>query len=61
VIEQQIPKMGGDGGAIVLDADGSMAFPFNTEGMARGWIGADGVPHVALYSNEQLPSVEPAN
>jgi beta-aspartyl-peptidase (threonine type) len=55
VIERQIPQMGGDGGAIVLGADGSMAFPFNTEGMARGWIGADGVPHVALYSSEQLP------
>jgi L-asparaginase / beta-aspartyl-peptidase len=61
VIEQQIPKMGGDGGAIVLGADGSMAFPFNTEGMARGWIGADGVPHVALYSNEQLPPASPAD
>jgi L-asparaginase / beta-aspartyl-peptidase len=61
VIEQQIPKMGGDGGAIVLGADGSVALPFNTEGMARGWIGADGVPHVALYSNEQLPPAPSAD
>jgi beta-aspartyl-peptidase (threonine type) len=61
VIERQIPEMGGDGGAIVLGADGSMAFPFNTEGMARGWIGADGVPHVALYSSEQLPPVKAAD
>ncbi len=54
VIDQEIPAMGGDGGAIILSADGSAATPFNTEGMARGWIGADGVPHVALYSGETL-------
>lgn len=55
VIDRAIPKMGGDGGAIVLGADGSAAFPFNTEGMFRGWIGTDGVPHVAIYSNDPLP------
>lgn len=55
VINQVIPKLGGDGGAIVLGADGAIATPFNTEGMYRGWIGADGVPHVALYSSETLP------
>jgi L-asparaginase / beta-aspartyl-peptidase len=55
VINQIIPKLGGDGGAIVLGADGAIGTPFNTEGMYRGWIGADGVPHVALYSDETLP------
>ena len=60
VINQIIPKLGGDGGAIVLAADGSLATPFNTEGMYRGWIGADGVPHVALYSDDKLPSHTPA-
>ena len=59
VINQVIPKLGGDGGAIVLGADGAIATPFNTEGMYRGWIGADGVPHVALYDDESLPSVPP--
>ncbi|MFC3659830.1 isoaspartyl peptidase/L-asparaginase family protein [Luteimonas notoginsengisoli] len=54
VINQEIPAMGGDGGAIVLAANGQVGMPFNTEGMARGWIGADGVPHVALYSDESL-------
>lgn len=54
VINGEIPALGGDGGAIVLSADGRVAMPFNTEGMARGWIGADGVPHVALYSDESL-------
>ncbi|HVI58166.1 MAG TPA: isoaspartyl peptidase/L-asparaginase [Luteimonas sp.] len=54
VIDREIPGMGGDGGAIILAADGRAAMPFNTEGMARGWIGADGEPHVALYSDEAL-------
>jgi beta-aspartyl-peptidase (threonine type) len=54
VINTDIPKAGGDGGAIALGADGSVAFPFNTPGMARGWIGADGVPHVALYKTDTL-------
>ncbi|MGV8931836.1 MAG: isoaspartyl peptidase/L-asparaginase family protein [Luteimonas sp.] len=60
VINQAIPKLGGDGGAIVLAADGGVAMPFNTEGMARGWIGADGVPHVALFADEALPLPGPS-
>jgi beta-aspartyl-peptidase (threonine type) len=28
--------------------------PFNTPGMYRGWIGADGVPHVAIYRTDPL-------
>ncbi len=58
VINDEIPRMGGDGGAIVLGADGSVATPFNTEGMYRGWIGADGVPHVAIYADDALPLPE---
>lgn len=54
VINGVIPKQGGDGGAIALGADGSIAFPFNTGGMYRGWIGADGVPHVAIYKTDTL-------
>ncbi|MGV8943491.1 isoaspartyl peptidase/L-asparaginase family protein [Thermomonas sp.] len=55
VINGDIPKAGGNGGAIALGADGSAAFPFNTGGMFRGWIGADGVPHVAIYKGDALP------
>lgn len=54
VINRDIPTLGGDGGAIVLGADGSVAMPFNTEGMFRGWIGADAVPHVAIYAGDPL-------
>ncbi len=45
-------EAGGTGGVIALDADGNVAMPFNTEGMYRGWIGADGVAHVAIYGDE---------
>jgi L-asparaginase / beta-aspartyl-peptidase len=53
VINKDIPKLGGDGGAIVLGADGSMAMPFNTDGMFRAWVGGDGVVHVAIYADEK--------
>lgn len=55
VINDKIPSLGGDGGAIILSADGAAAAPFNTPGMYRGWIGADGVPHVAIFVGEALP------
>lgn len=48
VILGEIPRLGGDGGAIVLGADGTIATPFNTEGMYRGWIDANGREHVAI-------------
>lgn len=54
VIDQLIPGAGGDGGAIALDANGRVAFPFNTPGMYRGWIGADGVPHVAVFREDTI-------
>ena len=56
VINRDIPAAGGDGGAIALDAAGNIAFPFNTPGMYRGWIGADGVPHVAVFAEDALPT-----
>ncbi len=58
VINQEIPSMGGNGGAIALDAEGHISIPFNTDGMYRGWIGADGVPHVALYGDEDDGTAE---
>lgn len=56
VIDREIPAAGGNGGAIALDAQGHMAFPFNTQGMYRGWIGADAVPHVAIFADEPFPA-----
>ncbi len=53
VINQEIPAMGGSGGAIVLGADGSYALPFNTEGMYRAWMSGAGIPHVAIGNDEE--------
>jgi beta-aspartyl-peptidase (threonine type) len=66
VINQEIPSMGGNGGAIALDAQGHISIPFNTDGMYRGWINADGVPHVAIYGDEddgtaEIPEPAPAD
>jgi beta-aspartyl-peptidase (threonine type) len=52
VINTEIPRLGGDGGAIVLGADGEFATPFNTEGMFRGWVDQGGKAHVAIFPGE---------
>ena len=49
VIHRKLAPVKGEGGVIILDAKGNFAMPFNSEGMYRGWIGADGVPHVEIY------------
>lgn len=59
VINQEIPSMGGNGGGIALDANGTVSMPFNTDGMFRGWIGADGVAHVAIYGDEDDGTGDP--
>jgi len=47
-----IPKLGGDGGVIALDAQGNFATPFNSQGMFRGWIDRDGKIHTAIYAEK---------
>ena len=49
-LENLKPKIG-DGGCIILDRNGNFSMPFNTEGMYRGWIAEDGVPHVLIYKD----------
>jgi beta-aspartyl-peptidase (threonine type) len=50
VVMEVIPKLGGDGGVIALDAQGNFATPFNTDGMYRGWIDRDGRTHIAILA-----------
>jgi len=45
----KVGKMGGDGGLIALDKKGNISMPFNTEGMYRGAITADGKIEVNIY------------
>jgi len=49
VIHKKLAPVQGEGGVIILDRKGNFAMPFNSEGMYRGWIGADGAPHVEIY------------
>jgi L-asparaginase / beta-aspartyl-peptidase len=46
---EKVAKIGGTGGLIALDRRGNFAMPFNTSGMYRGFVGADGQPHVLIY------------
>ena len=45
--------MGGDGGAIALDAEGNIAMPFNTPGMYRAWLSPDGSRGTAIFADER--------
>jgi L-asparaginase / beta-aspartyl-peptidase len=49
VILKNLPQLGGDGGLIAVDAKGSIAMPFNTEGMYRGYVKNNGKLMVDIY------------
>lgn len=53
VVQRTLKNAGGEGGVIAIDRKGNFAMEFNSEGMYRGWIGKDGVPHVAIYGEEK--------
>ncbi|WP_316745995.1 isoaspartyl peptidase/L-asparaginase [Pedobacter gandavensis] len=46
---EKVGKMGGDGGLIAMDQQGHVAMPFNTAGMYRGTVTADGKIEVLIY------------
>ncbi|PAW76629.1 MAG: beta-aspartyl-peptidase [Pedosphaera sp. Tous-C6FEB] len=48
VVMRKLVEVGGRGGVIAVDAKGNVAMPFNTEGMYRGVIRADGKPWTAI-------------
>ena len=41
--------LGGDGGLIALDRDGNLTHPFNSQGMKRAWLTADGGIGVEVF------------
>ena len=51
VIHKKLAPVKGEGGVIILDRKGNFATSFNSEGMYRGHIGTDGVPHVSIYKD----------
>lgn len=44
-----LTKMGGEGGLVAIDTFGNIVLPFNSEGMYRGWIMADGKSGTEIY------------
>ena len=51
VINQVLKEAGGTGGVIIVDREGNISMPFNTSGMYRGSIDADGKVTVAIYKD----------
>jgi beta-aspartyl-peptidase (threonine type) len=51
----EIAAIDGDGGLIVLDADGNYAMRFNTGAMFRGTIGEDGIAQAGIFSGPETP------
>ena len=47
----EVAALGGDGGVVLIDGSGDVDFVFNSEGMYRGWIDADG-SWTAIYGDE---------
>jgi beta-aspartyl-peptidase (threonine type) len=45
----EVTALGGTGGFIALDKNGEVAMPFNTSGMYRGYVKADGPAVIAIY------------
>ncbi|GAB2960288.1 isoaspartyl peptidase/L-asparaginase [Hymenobacter coalescens] len=45
----KVARLGGDGGLIGLDRQGNITMPFNSEGMYRGYIKANGQSEVLIY------------
>ncbi|MBN8586755.1 MAG: isoaspartyl peptidase/L-asparaginase [Rhodothermia bacterium] len=47
----KVGKLGGDGGVIVIDRQGNISLPFNSEGMYRAWIKGDGKPETRIFKD----------
>ncbi len=52
---KEVAAIGGDGGLIVLNAQGRYAMRFNTSGMYRGVIGNDGIACVGVFPGNEAP------
>lgn len=52
VIMTKLKNIGGTGGIIAVDKKGNIAMPFNTTGMFRGFVKADGEMKVAIFGEE---------
>jgi L-asparaginase / beta-aspartyl-peptidase len=46
---EALAKFGGRGGVVAVDRTGALALPFNTSGMYRGYVRADGAIRTAIW------------
>jgi beta-aspartyl-peptidase (threonine type) len=51
VIQHKLKPAGGEGGVVSIDANGNFAAPYNTPGLYRGYVTADGQVKVMLYED----------
>jgi beta-aspartyl-peptidase (threonine type) len=51
VVMEKLKQLGGEGGIIAIDKNGHVAMTFNTPGMYRAYIAADGKPVVEIYKD----------
>lgn len=54
VVMTLLPRYNGRGGLIAIDAQGNVAFPFNTEGMYRGVARVGSSVVTAIYQSDSL-------
>ena len=52
VIQNKLPALGGDGGIVAIDKNGNIAMEFNTAGMFRAHMNAEGELIVEIYKDE---------
>jgi beta-aspartyl-peptidase (threonine type) len=53
-VVEELGKIGGSGGLIAIDAAGRVSLPFNSSGMYRGTIAADGVAWTGIHQEALL-------
>ncbi|HLM03253.1 MAG TPA: isoaspartyl peptidase/L-asparaginase, partial [Pyrinomonadaceae bacterium] len=46
---EHLTEIGGEGGLIAVDSQGNVALPFNSEGMYRGFVTAEGEIVTEIY------------
>jgi L-asparaginase / beta-aspartyl-peptidase len=51
---EALAKFGGRGGVVAVDRTGALALPFNTSGMYRGYLRADGPIRAAIWDEPYL-------
>jgi beta-aspartyl-peptidase (threonine type) len=52
IVKDMLKPIGGEGGVIGLDAHGNVMMSFNTSGMGRGYVGADGKPMIMFTASK---------